>query len=57
MLGRHWDTFWDKSELYKRDGLSLNWNGTRLLMFKIRNVAEQLLKCLLGKSQQEQPNI
>ncbi|XP_053160636.1 uncharacterized protein LOC128348917 [Hemicordylus capensis] len=41
---RHWDTFWGKQVLYKRDRLHLNQDGTRLLVLKIKKVAEQLLK-------------
>lgn len=40
---RHWDSFWDKRELYKRDGLHLSREGTRLLALKIKKVAEQFL--------------
>lgn len=27
----HWDLFWGRGDLYKRDGLHLNWRGTDIL--------------------------
>jgi len=27
----HWDLFWDRWDLYKRDRLHLNWRGTNIL--------------------------
>lgn len=40
---RNWRTSWDKPHLFRRDGLHLNLDGTRLLSLNIKKTTEQLL--------------
>ena len=39
----HWDSFWDRGELFKRDGLHLNRRGTLVLGQRMLRVAQDYL--------------
>ena len=45
----HWDLFWGSWDLYKRDGLHLNYKGTNILAEKFaRTVGERLNEIFRG---------
>ena len=39
----HWDSFWDRGELFKHDGLHLNRRGTHVLGQRMLRVAQDYL--------------
>lgn len=52
---RHKEAFWDKRDLGKSD--DLDQSGTTLLALNVKKIAEQLLKQIAGKGQEELESI